>query len=199
MIWTHYLLKPAHHASSMSDSRFVELIRQMRIGVSSEAAAELFTMLDLQFFGIWGCDVMVSTFEPGSGGHFCACEFWGSASLIFFVISLWKRYSRHFMTFPSKTIRVEAIDVQMLSNVRVPWSLEGHGLQWLCGWRWISAKCFSRRVSPIKFRLQKVIILKTSLSCDFCSFSFGPQLSFGCCRVAGKSGTDGLGDECSQC
>lgn len=41
--------------SSMSDSRFVELIRQMRIGVSSEAAAELFTMLDLQFFVIWGC------------------------------------------------------------------------------------------------------------------------------------------------
>lgn len=59
----------------MSDSRFVELIRQMRIGVSSEAAAELFTMLDLQFFAIWGCDVMVSKSEPGSGGHFGACDF----------------------------------------------------------------------------------------------------------------------------
>ena len=30
----------------MDKPRFVELIRQMRIGVSSEAAAELFTMLD---------------------------------------------------------------------------------------------------------------------------------------------------------
>eukprot|EP00434_Breviolum_minutum_P005761 symbB.v1.2.005076.t1/scaffold292.1/size239810/20 len=56
-------------------AEFVELIRQMRIGVSSEAAAELFTMLDLQFFVIWGCDVMVSKSEPGSGGHFGACDF----------------------------------------------------------------------------------------------------------------------------
>ena len=31
--------------------RFVELIRQMRIGVSTEAAAELFTMLDVDFNG----------------------------------------------------------------------------------------------------------------------------------------------------
>ena len=32
-------------------SEFVELIRQMRIGVSTEAAAELFTMLDVDFNG----------------------------------------------------------------------------------------------------------------------------------------------------
>lgn len=139
MIWTHHPLKTRVIMSSMSDSRFVELIRQMRIGVSSEAAAELFTMLDLQFFVIWGCDVMVSKSEPGSGGHFGACDFWGSASFCTKLILLWKLYSRRFTTFPSKTIRVEAIDVQMLSNVPIPWSLEGHGLQWLCGWRWISA------------------------------------------------------------
>ncbi len=39
----------------MSDGpRFVELIRQMRIGVSSEAAAELFTMLD-RSWGLQWC------------------------------------------------------------------------------------------------------------------------------------------------
>lgn len=82
------------------------------------------------------CDgVQVWTWQRGTFWRLWLLRF----RFFLYVILLWKLYSRRFTTFPSKTIKVEAIDVQMLSNVPIPWSLEGHGLQWLCGWRWISA------------------------------------------------------------
>ena len=45
------VLDPEQQSGFLSPPRFVELIRQMRIGVSSEAAAELFTLLDVDYNG----------------------------------------------------------------------------------------------------------------------------------------------------
>ena len=76
-----------------------------------------------------------------------------------------------------------------------------NGLQWLL---WIDDEFLRNVFSQTSFSDQ---IHQTSngnhfedeFVLRFLFLSFGPQLSCGCCRVAGKSGTDGLGDECSQC
>ena len=184
----------------MSDSRFVELIRQMRIGVSSEAAAELFTMLDLQFFCDLGvrCDgVQVWTWQRGTFWRLWLLRF------CFFLYEINIIVETLFQTFHDVSFQDNSSWSNRCSNaIKCPYSLKSRRTRTTMA-MWMTMNfCvmfFQTSFSDQIHQTSNGNHFEDEFVLRFLFLSFGPQLSCGCCRVAGKSGTDGLGDECSQC